>query len=127
LKETSLEYFSNIESDIIENIKKEFAGKTFVVSQAILGSNSAEKSYENQLTNFNYLSTLVEKIYQKTVSEQAEFVKESQKYAMSVDSLTVSDKSQSELRSGIVELVLEGLCWMEPKILDKKEGTYAAA
>jgi len=61
------------------------------------------------------------------VSEQAEFVKESQKYAMSIDSLTVSDRSQNELRSGIVELVLEGLCFMEPKILDKKEGTYAAA
>ena len=127
LKETSLEYFLNIEPNIIENIKKEFAGKTFVVSQAILGSNSAEKSYENQLKNFNYLSTLVEQTYQKTVSEQAEFVKESQKYAMPIDSLTVSDRSQSELRSGIVELVLEGLCWMEPKILDKKEGTYAAA
>ena len=127
LKETCLEYLSDIEPNTIENIKKEFAGKTFLVSQAILGSNSAEKSYENQLANFNYLSTLVEKIYQKMVSEQAEFVKEYQKYAMSIDSLTVSDRSQNELRSGIVELVLEGLCFMEPKILDKKEGTYAAA
>jgi magnesium chelatase subunit I len=127
LKETSLEYLSNIESNIVETIKKEFAGKTFAVSQTILGSNSAEKSYENQLRNFNSLATLVEKIYQKTISEQVEFAKEAQKYGISLDSLSVSDKTQSELRSGVIELVLEGLCCMEPKILDKKEGTYIAA
>jgi len=127
LKETSLEYLPNLESNIVETIKKEFAGKTFVVSQSILGSNSSEQSYENQLRNFSFLSTLVEKVLQKIIAEQAEFVKESQKYSLSIDSLTFSDKVQSELRSGIVELVLESLCWMEPKILEKKEGTYSAA
>lgn len=127
LKETSLEYLQSIEPNLIETIKKEFAGKTFVVSQIILGTNSAEKSYENQLKNFNSLATLVEKIYQKTISEQAEFAKEAQKYNMSTDSLSVSDKVQSELRAGTIELVLEGLCWTEPKILDKREGTYIAA
>jgi magnesium chelatase subunit I len=127
LKETSLEYLTSIEQDIVETIKKEFAGKTFVVSQVILGSNSAENSYGNQLRSFDSLTTLVEKICQKTISEQAEFAKEAQKYGISIDSLSVSDKVQSELRSGVLELVLEGLCWMEPKILDKKEGTYIAA
>ena len=127
LKETSLECLQSIEPNLIETIKKEFAGKTFVVSQIILGSNSAEKSYENQLKNFNSLATLVEKIYQKTISEQAEFAKEAQKYNMSTDTLSVSDKVQSELRAGTIELVLEGLCWTEPKILDRREGTYIAA
>ncbi len=127
LKETSLEYLSNIESNIVETMKKEFTGKTFAVSQVILGSNSAEKSYENQLKNFNSLTTLVEKICQKTISEQAEFVKEAQKCDISIGSLSISDEAQNELRSGVVELVLEGLYWMEPKILDKKEGTYVAA
>ena len=127
LKETSLEYISGIEQDVVETIKKEFTDKTFVVSQVILGSNSAEKSYENQLKSFDSLATLVEKICQKTISEQAEFAKEAQKYCISTDSLSISDNVQSELRSGVVELILEGLCWMEPKILDKKEGAYIAA
>jgi magnesium chelatase subunit I len=127
LKEISIEYLSDMESNIVETIKKEFTGKTFVVSQTILASNSAEKSYENQLKNFNSLATLVEKIYQKIKSEQTEFVREAQKDHISVDSLLVSDKVQSEFRGGIIELVLEGLCWMEPKILDKKEGVYVTA
>ena len=127
LKETSLEYLSSTEQNIIETIKKEFEGRTFAVSQVILGSNSEEKSYENQLKNFNSLASLVEKIYQKIAYEQNEFVKESQKYGLSTSSLSISDEVQGELRSGVVELVLEGLCWMEPKILDKKEGSYVAA
>jgi len=127
LKETSLEYLSNTESNILENIKKEFVGKTFVVSQTILGSNSSEQSYEKQLGNFSSLSALIEKILQKMISEQAEFVKESQKYNLPAESLSFSDNAQSELRSGAIELVLEGLCWIEPKILDRKEGTYSAA
>jgi magnesium chelatase subunit I len=127
LKETSLEYLQDVQPDLSEAIKKEFAGKNFIVSQAILASNSMEVSYENQMKNFNSLANLVEKVYQKTISEQAEFVKEAQKYGISVESLSVSDKVQSELRAGALELVLEGLCWTEPKILAKKEGSYVAA
>jgi len=127
LKETSLEYLQGVEPNIIEPIKKEFVGKTFEVSQAILGSNRIGKSYENQLKNFNSLVILVEKIYKQSIDEQAEFLKEAQKYSMSVDSLSLSDKVQSELRAGSLELALEGLCWMEPKILNKREGAYVAA
>jgi magnesium chelatase subunit I len=127
LKETSLEYLQGIEPNLSETIKKEFVGKNFIVSQAFLGSNNMEKSYENQMKNFNSLANLVEKVYQKTISEQAEFVKEAQKYCISVESLSISDKVRNELKAGALELVLEGLCWTEPKILDKKEGFYAAA
>src|SRR5437660_3725743 len=52
LKETSLEYVKGIDPSMLEQIKQEFAGKTFKVSQNFLGANSMQTSYENQLKNF---------------------------------------------------------------------------
>lgn len=127
VKDTSLEYLNDVEQSIFEVIKTEFAGKTFVVSQAILGSNSLETSYENQLQNFKSLSVLVDKIYQKTLSEQSEFVNQAKKHNVCQDSLVFSEIMRHELRSAILELALDGLCYVEPKILDKKEGAYIAA
>ena len=107
-------------------IKKEFVGKSFQVSQAILYSNSAQTSYDNQLKNFGSLLNLVTSVYQKIISDQEIFVKETKKYGISNNNLIISDNVQSELKAGIVELILDGLCWIEPKILDKKEGMYVA-
>jgi magnesium chelatase subunit I len=127
MKETSLEYLTGIDSSILDLIKKEFQGKSFQVSQAILGTNSSQTSYDNQLKNFNSLLTLINGIYQKVTSDQEDFVKETKKHEIPTDSLTVSENTQNELKAGVVELVLDGLCWLEPKILDKKEGTYVAS
>ncbi|MGI0100996.1 MAG: AAA family ATPase [Nitrosotalea sp.] len=127
VKDTSLEYLNDVEQSIFETIKTEFAGKTFVVSQAILGSNSLETSYENQLQNFKSLSVLVDKIYQNVLSEQSEFVNQAKKYNVNQDFLVFSEVVRHELRSAILELTLDGLCYVEPKILDKKEGIYIAA
>ena len=127
MKDTSLEYLNDIEQSIFDMIKMEFTGKTFVVSQSILGSNSLETSYENQLQNFKSLSVLVDKIYQKTLSEQSEFVNQAKKHNVCQDPLMFSEVIRHELRSAILELTLDGLCYVEPKILDRKEGTYIAA
>jgi len=126
MKETSLEYLAGVDSSIFDSIKKEFQGKSFQVSQAILGTNSSQTSYDNQLKNFNSLLTLVDSVYQKATSNQEDFVKETKKYEISSNTLIVSDNTQNELKAGVIELVLEGLCWIEPKILDKKEGMYVA-
>jgi magnesium chelatase subunit I len=127
MKETSLEYLIGIDSSILDLIKKEFQGKSFQVSQAILGTNSSQTSYDNQLKNFNSLLTLINGIYQKVTSDQVDFVKETKKHEISTDHLIISENTQNELKASVVELVLDGLCWLEPKILDKKEGTYVAS
>ncbi len=127
MKDTSIEYLKNIDQDIFEAIKKEFVGKNFIVSQGILGSNGTESSYENQLKNFKSLSDLVDKIYQSVLLEQSEFVNQTKKHDISSESLEFSKMAYPELRAAILELTLEGLCYMEPKFLDKKEGTYVAA
>jgi len=127
MKDTSLEYLKTLDQGVFEMIKKEFAGKNFIVSQSILGSNSMESSYENQLKNFKSLSDLVDKIYQSVLSEQIEFVNQAKKHNISSESLEFSEKERHELRAATLELILEGLYSVEPKILDKKEGSYVAA
>ncbi len=127
VKETSLEYVKDIESNVFDMIKKEFVGKNFLVSQTLLDSNGMESSYENQLKNFKSLSDAVDKIYQKVISEQHEFVSQSKKCSIPLDSLEFSEMARLELKAATLELVLDGLCFVEPKVLDKKEGTYIAA
>ena len=126
MKETSLEYLTGVDQGILDLIKKEFQDKSFQVSQLILGSNSMQTSYENQLKNFDSLLNLVTSVYQKVVSEQENFMNEVKRYEIGNDSLIISENVREELKAGVVELVLEGLCWVEPKILDRKDGAYVA-
>jgi magnesium chelatase subunit I len=127
MKETSLEYLTSMDSSVLDSIKEEFMGKSFQVSQTILGSNSMQTSYYNQLKNFNSLLNLITGIYQKVMSDQEDFVKETEKYEIYNNNLIISESSINEIKAGIVELVLDGLCWIEPKILDRKEGIYVAS
>lgn len=126
IKDTSLEYLQDVDPSIFDLIKNEFLGKSFQVSQTILGSNDMLISYENQLKNFNSLLNLITSVYSKVTSDQELLVKEIEKYGILADNLIISESVQSELKAGIVELVLDGLCFVEPKILDRKEGEYVA-
>lgn len=127
MRETSVEYLSGVDPAILENVRKEFSGKNFVVSQEILGSNSKATSYENQLKNFAALSGLVEEISRKVVSQQEEFVAEAKKNNIETGVLVIPESSGPELRAATLELTLDGLRFVEPKILDRKEGAYVAA
>lgn len=127
LKESSLEYVKDIEPILLEKIKQEFVGKTFQVSQKIVGMNSMETSYENQLRGFETVKNLVHKIFERVHEEHREFEKKTHKYGIKSELLLLSDHTNNELRAAITEIVLEGLCWTEPKILDKKEAGYVAA
>ncbi|TLX68512.1 MAG: hypothetical protein E6L02_00515 [Thaumarchaeota archaeon] len=127
LKETSLEYIKGTDLSTLEKIKQEFTGKTFQVSQKILGLNSMQISYENQLRNFETMRNIIETIYEKISGEQKEFEKKTLQYNIRTESITMSENAKNELRAAITEMVLEGLCWLEPKILDKKEAGFVAA
>ena len=127
IKETSLEYIKEIDPTLVDKIKQEFVGKTFQVSQKIVYKNSMQTSYENQLQNFETLRYLIGQICDKVSLEQQEFEKKIRTYSIKSESLSLSEKTQNELRAAIIEIILEGLCWVEPKILDKKEIGYVAA
>ena len=127
IKEISLEYIKEIDPTLVDKIKQEFVGKTFQVSQKIVDKNSMQTSYENQLQSFETLRYLIGQIYDKVSLEQQEFEKKTRTYSIKSESLSLSEKTQNELRAAIIEIILEGLCWVEPKILDKKEIGYVAA
>lgn len=127
VRDTALEYLGEAGQEVLEGIKREFAGRNFVVSQSLLGSNSMENSYENQLKNFGSLAGLVDKVFQKAVADQAEFVRQAKAHEILSGSFELSDAAGRELRAAALELALEGLCLTEPKVLDRKEGAYVAA
>jgi magnesium chelatase subunit I len=126
IKDVSLEYIKEIDQTSLDKIKQEFAGKTFQVSQKIVYKNNMQVSYENQLQNFETLRILIGQIYDKISFEQQEFQKKTLVYKIKSEPLSLLENVQNELRAAIVEIILEGLCWIEPKILDKKEIGYVA-
>jgi magnesium chelatase subunit I len=127
VKEISLEYIKEMDKVMLEKIKQEFTGKTFQVSQKIVDKNTMQLSYENQLQSFETLQKLIGSIYEKVSIEQQEFEKKTLTYNIKSEFLIISEKAQNELRAAIIEIILEGLCWVEPKILNKKEIGYVAA
>lgn len=127
VKETSLDYTKEMDKELLEKIKQEFTGKTFQVSQKFVDKNNMQLSYENQLQSFETLQKLIDPIYDKVSIEQQEFEKKTLTYNIKSEFLAISEKAQNELRAAIIEIILEGLCWVEPKILNKKEIGYVAA
>lgn len=126
VKDTSLEYMQGVDHGIFDAIKKEFAGKSFQVSQEILCSGSMQTSYDSQMNDFSSLSNLVGSVYHKVASDQEIFAKETARYGIPSSLLAITEDAKAELKAGVVELVLDGLCWTEPKILDRKDGAYVA-
>ncbi|MFB5610692.1 MAG: sigma 54-interacting transcriptional regulator [Nitrosopumilaceae archaeon] len=125
IKETCLEYLEDIDNQLLESIKQEFSEKTFQVSQNFIWKNG-QTSYSNQLEKFSILKNLVEskietmKSSQNTLKEHAKHYKIDSRNVELVESL-------DELYSSLVEIILEGLCWTSPKVLDKNEAGYVSA
>jgi len=127
IKETSLDFIKEMDKALLDKIKQEFAGKSFQVSQKIVDKNSMQMSYENQLQSFETLQKLIGSIYDKVSIEQQEFEKKALTHNIKSEFLAISENAQNELKAAVIEIILEGLCWVEPKILDKKEIGYVAA
>jgi magnesium chelatase subunit I len=126
IKDTSLEYLQGVDATTLELIKHEFSGKTFQVSQKIIWSNG-QISYENQLQNFNQLNNLINSKLEKIKEEQSSFEQKLATYNISNKNITFSDQTASELKSAILEIILDGLCFITPKVIDKKESGYVSA
>ena len=126
IKETCLEYLNGVTSEVLESVKDEFNGKTFEVSQQIVWSNG-KVSYKEQLTNFKNLKTLVESKLEQIKTEQKDIISKTDHYDINSKSLIINEDNENELHAALTEIILEGLCWVNPKILDKKEVGYVAA
>jgi len=126
IQEVCSEYLSEQNESLLESIKQEFNGKTFQVSQQMIWKNG-QTSYENQLKNFQNLKNLIESKLEQIHSEQKSLIDHTALYKIDSDSLLLKEGMEDELRTILTEIILEGLCWIKPKILSKKEAGYVQA
>jgi len=126
IQETCLEYLNDQDAALLESIKQEFQGKTFQVSQKMIWKNG-QASYKNQLENFKNLKNLIESKIEQIRSEQKSFLQKATLNQISSDSLLLNDGHEDELHSVLTEIILEGLRWNKPKILERKEAGYVSA
>ncbi len=126
IKETCLEYLEDVDNTLLETIKQEFVEKTFQVSQNFIWKNG-QTSYSNQLEKFSNLKNLVESKIETIKSSQDILKQQVEHYKINTQNVELLEKLEDELRSALVEIILEGLCWTTPKILDKNEAGYVSA
>lgn len=126
IQDTCLEYMQDVDSATLESIKQEFAGKTFQVSQKILWSDGPV-SYENQLKEFAKLNSLVCTKLDLVRQEHSNLEQRLTAAKISNENIATSDQTQNELKSAVLETILDGLHFTSPKIIDKKETGYVAA
>ena len=126
IKETCLEYLEGVDNTLLETIKQEFVEKTFQVSQNFIWKNG-QTSYSNQLEKFSNLKNLVDSKIETIKSSQNILKQQVEHYKINTQNVELLEKLEDELRSALVEIILEGLCWTTPKILDKNEAGYVSA
>lgn len=126
IKKVCAQYVTNVPPERLMNLKNEFKiNKAFHVSQDISGSAKNPKSYESQVNKFSSLREIMDIVIINISQDQKHFEESLLENAINVD--TSKDTKDPEYLSSVTELVLEGLRFTDPPILDRKEGIYAHA
>lgn len=126
IKESCMEILEGISPETLESIKNEFGEESFVVSQQMIWKNGTV-SYSNQIQKYPKLSHLVESKIPLINEKQAHLESILAKHSIKSDSIRFEASSNDEIRALLLEMILEGLCWTNPKVLDKKESKYVSA
>ena len=126
IKKVCAQYLTNVPPERLMILKNEFKiNKAFHVSQDISGSAKNPKSYESQVNKFSSLREIMDIVINNISKDQKHFEESLLENAINVD--TSKDTNDPEYLSSVTELVLEGLRFTDPPILDRKEGIYANA
>jgi magnesium chelatase subunit I len=126
IKKVCAQYVTNVPPERLINLKNEFKiNKAFHVSQDISGSAKNPKSYESQVNKFSSLREIMDIVINNISQDQKHFEVSLLENSINVD--TSKDTKDPEYLSSVTELVLEGLRFTDPPILDRKEGIYAHA
>lgn len=126
IKKVCAQYVTNVPPERLMNLKNEFKiNKAFHVSQDISGSAKNPKSYQSQVNKFSSLREIMDIVTNNISQDQKHFEESLLENAINVD--TSKDTKDPEYLSSVTELVLEGLRFTDPPILDRKEGIYAHA
>ena len=128
IKEVSLRYVQRLASDQIMKLKDEFAkNKTFSVSQMMIGNDSNNRidqaDYESQLAVFPYFRSVLNETVAYIKNEQEKFVGLANHFGIAADNISVSQDTDGEFSASAIEVLLEGLRYTQPPILEKKDKT----
>lgn len=128
IKEVSASYIQNLSSDELIKIKEDFGdNKQFIASQTIPGrGRGGGADYISQLDKFPNLNESVTQTANKIKQEHLSLIQLAT--GLDIDSRVVQlvNDKDSEFTASVTELVLEGLRWTDPPLLDKMGGKYTA-
>jgi magnesium chelatase subunit I len=123
IKKVCAYYVNDIPTEKLMNLKNEFKiNKTFHVSQDIIGNAKSTNSYQSQVSKFSSLKEIMDIVINNISQDQKHF--EESLLANSINVHTIKDTKDPEYLSSVTELILEGLRFTDPPILDRKEGAY---
>jgi magnesium chelatase subunit I len=125
IKEVSLEYVQKISSEQISKLKNEFIkNKAFIVSQVILGSKKSDlANYDSQLAKFPSLKQVLNETVVDIKVEQKQLVERAKQLGIKTDNISITQDLNGEFAASVTEVVLEGLRWIHPPLLDRKDNT----
>jgi magnesium chelatase subunit I len=123
IKKTCAVYVLDIPPEKIMNLKNEFKiNKNFFVSQDITGNKNNSKSYQSQINKFNSLREIIDIVTVNIIQDQKRFEESLSENALNIE--IFNDLKNPEYLASLTELILEGLRFTDPPILDRKEGIY---
>jgi magnesium chelatase subunit I len=123
IKKTCAVYVVDIPTKKIMNLKNEFKiNKNFFVSQDITENKNNPNSYQSQINKFNSLREIIDIVIVNIIEDQKHFEKSLRENALNIE--IFNDLKNPEYLASVTELILEGLRFTDPPILDRKEGIY---
>jgi magnesium chelatase subunit I len=125
MKEVSLQYVQKISSEQITKLKNEFIkNKAFMVSQVVLGYKKSDLAdYDSQLAKFPILKQVLNKTVIDIKDEQKLLVERAKLLGIKTDNISITQDLDGEFAAAATEVVLEGLRWVQPPLLDRKDNT----
>ena len=123
IKKTCALYIVDIPPEKLIKLKNEFKiNKTFFVSQDITGNKNNPKSYQSQIDKFDSLREIITIVTDNIIQDQKHFEERLREIGLNID--IFNDMKDPEFLASVTELILEGLRFTDPPILDRKEGNY---
>jgi hypothetical protein len=82
--------------------------------------------YESQLELFPELKHVVDGTIFIVKNEQKKFVEMANNFGIRTEAIRVREDKNGEFTAAVTEVILEGLRWAQPPLLDRKEDSYGA-
>src|SRR5919205_1507442 len=122
-KDVSLEYVQRLSSEQIIKLKSDFAeNKAFHVSQVMLGHKKSESGdYESQIIRFPSLKQVLDETIAYIKDEQTKLVDRAHQLGIKTDNIRIRQGLEGEFSASVIEVILEGLRWIQPPLLDKSD------